>query len=92
VSYNVRLTDKAAKDLRGMDGSVRPLIIKSLEKLASTPEVGKPLTYEFTNLFSYRASSYRIIYRILGEEITVLVVAIGHRREVYDRLRKIIGL
>ncbi len=31
---------------------------------------------------------WRIVYRVVGERVEVLVVAIGHRREVYDRLRE----
>ena len=73
--------------MKGLDGSVRSLIIKALYKISVNPETGKPLQYEFKNLFSYRASSYRVIYEIHGMEITVIVVAIGHRREVYDKLK-----
>jgi len=91
VIYKVRLTLKAEKDFKGLDGSVRSLIIKSLEKLAANPEIGKPLQFELANLFSYRASSHRIVYEIHRKEITVLVVAIGHRREVYERLKSLLA-
>jgi mRNA interferase RelE/StbE len=37
---------------------------------------------------SLRTGDYRIIYRTVADRLEVLVVAVGHRREVYDRLRE----
>lgn len=91
MTYRIELTPRAANDLKKLDNSVRKVIIKTLERLSVDPEIGKPLEYEFNNLRSYRAGSYRVIYSIYKKEIHVIVVAIGHRRDVYERLRKLLN-
>jgi mRNA interferase RelE/StbE len=41
-------------------------------------------------LRSWRTGDYRIVYRIAQNQIEVAVVAVGHRRQVYDRLRQLV--
>ena len=53
--------------------------------------LGKPLLYSLKGYYSFRTSSYRIIYTIRKKELVILVVAVGHRREVYEGLRKLLG-
>jgi mRNA-degrading endonuclease RelE of RelBE toxin-antitoxin system len=38
-------------------------------------------------LRSWRSGDFRIVYRIVQDHVEILVLAIGHRREVYDQLR-----
>ena len=57
------------------------------EALREDPERGKPLQMTLQGLRSYRTGDYRIVYRAVATRIEILVIAIGHRREVYDRLR-----
>jgi hypothetical protein len=52
------------------------------------PERGKPLQLTLKGLRSWRTGDFRIVYRIVEQTIEILVVAVGHRREVYDRLRE----
>lgn len=87
MGYDVRLTSRAARDLKRLDNSVRTPVIKALEKLASDPEAGKPLQPPLKDLYSFRAGDYRIIYKIYKGELVVVVISVGHRREVYERLR-----
>jgi mRNA interferase RelE/StbE len=50
------------------------------------------LSHELAGLRSLRTPDYRIIYRVKGGELVVLVVAVGHRREVYKRLGELLDL
>lgn len=62
---------------------------RGLERLAGEPRAGKPLHGELAPFWSYRVGDYRVVYEIRDEEIVVLVIMIGHRREIYERaLRK----
>ncbi len=45
------------------------------------------LQFILKGLRSWRTGDFRIVYRIVEARIEVLVVVLGHRREVYDRLR-----
>src|SRR6266496_4115857 len=44
---------------------------------------GHALTGRFSNLWRYRVGAYRIVCRIEDERLVVLVVGIGHRRDIY---------
>lgn len=45
---------------------------------------GKPLRYSLKGHRRLRVSDYRIVYRIEAETNTVVIIAIKHRKEVYD--------
>jgi len=62
-----------------------------LEQISADPDIGTSLQYSLKDYHSFRTSSYRIIYRVLRKEVLVLVVMIGHRREVYKALRDLLG-
>lgn len=53
-------------------------------RIASDPYyAGEPLRGEFLGLFRSRCGEYRIIYQILKEEVVVIVIKIGHRKDIY---------
>jgi mRNA interferase RelE/StbE len=60
-------------------------ISKALESLRNHPlDVGKPLRHELKGKYSLRVGMYRIIYQVKAREITVFILDIGHRRDVYQ--------
>jgi len=68
------------------------LVIKNaIESLLSNPYKGKPLSYELAGLYSLRTSDYRIIYRIKEKQLIIIVITVGHRREIYKKLKELIG-
>ena len=60
-------------------------IKNTVERIAASPEIGKRLTQELKGLLSYRSGDYRLIYRIPHKENLVLVLAVGHRKDVYRK-------
>lgn len=64
--------------------------LKAVVSLAVDPARGKPLSHELAGLRSHRTSDYRIVYRAKSGELLVLVVAVGHRREIYKRLGELL--
>ena len=60
-----------------------------LEALARNPRLGKPLRGPLAELWSYRVGDYRVVYEIRRGELVVLVLAIGHRRAIYETARRI---
>jgi mRNA interferase RelE/StbE len=84
MPYKVLYHNEALEDLKGLGLAVRKKIIRAIEtRLIQAPDAyGKPLRYSLKGLWSLRAGDYRIIYRRQGKE--VLVLRIGHRKEVYE--------
>jgi mRNA interferase RelE/StbE len=92
AAYRILYTREAKRNVEKLDPSVRKLIRKAIESLAVNPEKGKPLSYELAGLRSLRTSDYRVIYRIRGGELVIIVVAVGHRREIYKKLGELLNL
>ena len=65
-------------------GSAKSRIKKAIEeKLTRNPvEFGKPLRYSLKGCRRLRVGDFRVIYKIDGK--TVLIVKIGHRKEIYE--------
>ena len=83
MSFRVEFPRRAARDYANLDGSVQRRIRQALRRLAANPNAGKPLQRPLRNRRSYRVGDYRIIYRVERDKLLVLVLTIGHRREVY---------
>ena len=85
------------EDLKSIDPSQQKSILKTIQKkLSLDPEAyGKPLSGEFSGYWRLRAGDYRVVYRIINDQIMVLVVKIGIRQddriyqEFFARLKKI---
>ena len=77
----------AAKELRKLDRQTAARIIRTLdERIASLDDprtTGSALVGELAGLWRWRIGDYRVVARIEDERITILVVRIAHRREVY---------
>jgi mRNA interferase RelE/StbE len=82
VSFSVKIKASAAKSLRGLRRAERERLAAAIDRLADEPHAGSALKGEFLGLRRLRVGSYRIVYEVLDRELTVLVVRIGHRREV----------
>jgi len=89
--YSIKYTKEAKKKIEKLDKSIRLVIKNAIESLSSNPYKGKPLSYELADLYSLSASDYRIIYRIKEKQLIIIVVTVGHRREIYKKLKELIG-
>lgn len=73
-------------DISKITKSDRDKIRKAIEQKLSLDPIsfGKPLQYSLKGCRRLRIGKYRVIYKIESESNTVLVVKIGHRKEVYE--------
>lgn len=83
MSYSIKIKGSAVKALRRIDTRERRRLAAAIDRLAREPSAGAALKGEFGGLRRLRVGRYRIIYEAFHEELTILVVRIGHRREVY---------
>ena len=82
--YEVVLSPKAEKQLDELPTPLRRRITEAIEGLESKPRPHgvKKLTGA-ENLWRIRVGDFRIVYTIEDDRLIVLVVKIGHRREIY---------
>ncbi len=83
MPFEVVLSAESEEFIKKCDKAVRNRILKSLRKLEDDPEIGKPLTSILTGLWSLRIGDYRAIYQVKNSELIILVIKIGHRKNVY---------
>lgn len=86
--YKVEYTASAIKQLSKLDKYTQKLIYAWIDKNlqgCTNPRIhGKGLTANRTGQWRYRVGSYRLIAEIEDERITILIVNVGHRREIYN--------
>lgn len=87
MTYKVILSPKAQKQLRKLDRGTASLIVKYLYKNIDGSEnpraKGKGLTANRSGQWRYRIGDYRVVCGIIDDELVVLAVTIGHRKDVY---------
>ena len=86
--YIVILKKRAAKQHAKLSKDDQERVVAALDELRENPFTGKKLDGEQAGLWSVRVWPYRIIYMIDKNIVTVTVVAIGQRKDVYRRLRR----
>ena len=88
MSYHVVFSAQAKKSIKKLDCYVHTTIIawirKNLEGCSNPRIHGKPLTANRSGQWRYRVNDYRIIADIQDDKVIILVLAVAHRREVYD--------
>lgn len=89
ISFSVAYSKKASKALDKMDAFDSKLILswidKNLNGCADPRTFGKGLSGDRSNEWRYRVGDYRVIAEIKDNEVLILVVAIGHRRDIYNK-------
>ncbi len=85
TAYRIELRPAAVRALRKLDPSVRPRIQGAVALLAQDPRPPSARPLKGRPGFRVRVGDYRIIYTIDDDVLLVVVVTLGHRREVYDR-------
>lgn len=83
AAYSIFFKDSVRKDLASIPRNDLQRIIKRIEDLAEDPRPAGCEKLSGQEKYRVRQGNYRIIYSIQDTELTVWVVKVGHRREVY---------
>ncbi len=90
MRYRVEFTTSAGREIRKLRKSIQPKLMKNISErinaLAEDPRPPGVEKVEGHDLWRVRAGDYRIVYSVEEDVLTVVVVKIGHRREVYREL------
>jgi mRNA interferase RelE/StbE len=87
-AWTVEFDDRARRELRKLAPETQKAILGYLrERIAGAADprrLGKPLRMNLAGLWRYRVGDYRLVCRFEENRLVVLVLKIGHRREIYD--------
>lgn len=87
-TWAVEWDDRARKELRKLDYSIQKEILHYLRTRVAGSEdpcsFGKALTGNKAGLWRYRVGDYRLVCKIEDHIFVVLVLGVGHRKEVYE--------
>lgn len=83
MSFKILLSQKSWDFLKKLDNFNKDRIRRKLKELSNNPEFGKPLVGKLAGLWSLRIGDYRAIYQIRKSELLVLVLKLGHRKNIY---------
>ncbi len=88
MKYKVEFTKKALKDLKKLDKATASLILgwvrKNLDGCENPRAHGKGLTANRSGEWHYRVGDYRLLAQIDDNKIIILLLNIGHRRDIYN--------
>lgn len=87
MAWTVRFDPVARKQLRKLGKVPAARVIAGLEQIAALDhpkQRGAAMVGNRTGYWRYRFGDYRAIARIEDQKVLILVVTVGHRREVYD--------
>ena len=87
MAWTIEFVPAAAKELKKLGRSEAARIVTTLEgriaSLENPRQLGSALSGDLGGLWRWRIGDYRVVARIEDERITILVVRVAHRREVY---------
>ena len=87
--YRVEFTESSIKTLKKMDKQtskvIKNWIVKNLVGTSDPRLHGKALVGNLKGMWRYRIGDYRLFAEIHDETVTILIVEIGHRREIYKK-------
>ena len=87
MTWKVVIEKRALKEIGRLGKPDQIRIMRFLKENLSTTDDprsnGSPLSGSLSHLWRYRVGNYRIISKIEDDELSVLVVRVGHRKEVY---------
>lgn len=90
MSYRIEFKSSARKELSKLRTRIQPKQLQrirdTINDLAGDPRPPQSESVETTDYLRVRTGDYRIVYQVEEEVLTVLIIRIGHRKEVYRRI------
>lgn len=86
MTWQIEWDNRARKELRTLDASVQNKILNYLdERVINNPRnFGRGLVGDKAGLWRYRIGDYRVVCQLEDDQLIVLIVSVGHRKEIYD--------
>jgi mRNA interferase RelE/StbE len=85
VAWRVEFERHAKRELDALGAPTRARIVKALDRLAVDPRNASNVKVLHGGSYRLRVGDYRVIYALEDDLLVVLIVKVGHRRDVYRR-------
>ena len=83
MGHAVKINKSARKEIDGLEKQEKDRVLDAIEALSDHPRPKDCKKLKGSDLYRIRVGDYRIVYEIHDNALIILVVKIGHRREVY---------
>jgi mRNA interferase RelE/StbE len=88
VNWTYSFTEVARKEFLKLDRQVQKQIVRYFDARIAGPgnprRFGKSLRGDLAGVWRYRVGDYRVLCQIRDKELLVMVISVGHRKNVYD--------
>ena len=89
MAHGIEVSPAAARQLKKIDRRVLPQIVEKIDSLAGEPRPrGCEKLSGYDNLYRVRVGDYRIVYGVEDRLVLVVVLKVGNRADVYQRIRE----
>jgi len=91
MPWRIEFSRRAQREFDSLDKTVQKRIENFTDRISKLDDPkmrGEMLQGPLAGLWKYRIGDYRLICQIIDNILTVLVIDIGHRREIYKKFRK----
>ncbi len=87
MTYKLLISDDVSKKIKKMDKHLALMLTREmkakLDGLENPRSIGKALIGQYKGLWRYRIGAYRVICDIRDDELIVLAIDVGHRKNIY---------
>ena len=88
MNWQVKLSNKSIKALANINLPDKIKLLNFIDKLPNVENprsYGSPLTGKLKGLWRYRVGNYRLICELKDQELVILIVMLGHRKQIYKK-------
>ncbi len=86
TTFRLDIPPHVAETIRHLPPDLKRSIKHTLRALSADPGSGEPLRRELEGLWKYRVRRFRIVYDVDRERRVIRIMAVGHRRGVYEEV------
>jgi mRNA interferase RelE/StbE len=83
VTYSLQIKASASKEIRALPKGDRERVVAAIDSLREEPHQGTQLKGSTTGLRRIRVGRYRVIFEVQSSVLVILVLRVGHCRDVY---------
>jgi mRNA interferase RelE/StbE len=83
TTYEVEFSKSAHKELKKLNPDIRLRLTKEIYILRNNPRKGNVRPMVGSKSWRLRVGEYRVIYDITDQKLTILIIKVGHRRDIY---------